>query len=71
MVIAPDWRWLGFTDEEPDPAAAVRQRLAELEGLWAVCRDRLAAFTIQFSFEIPPEEPWGRLSMALRAAGDE
>ena len=65
VVIAPDWRWLGFVDDEPDPSVAVQERLAQLEGLWSVCRDRLAASVVQFSFEVPLHEPWGRLSMAL------
>ena len=65
VVIAPDWRWLEFADEEPDPPLALARRLAQIEGLWNSCRDRLSAFTVQFGFEIPLDEPWGRLSMAL------
>jgi FkbH-like protein len=65
IVIAPDWRWLRFGDDEADPQAAVAQRLSQLERLWFVCRDRLASFVVQASFEVPLEEPWGRLSMAL------
>ena len=65
IVIAPDWRWLQFAEEEADAGAAVAQRLEQLQNLWTESRERLAAFTIQFGFEIPVEEPLGRLSTAL------
>lgn len=65
VVLATDWRWLSLADEENDPSAAVEQRIAQLERLWSVCRSRWNAYVLQFDFEVPPDEPWGRLSMSL------
>jgi FkbH-like protein len=65
VVVATDWRWLGLADEEPDPSAAVEQRIRQLERLWSACRTRWNAQVLQFDFEIPHNEPWGRLSKSL------
>lgn len=65
VVVATDWRWLGLADEEPDPAAALDQRVNNIERLWSTCRARWNAHVLQFDFEIPPDEPWGRLSLSL------
>jgi FkbH-like protein len=65
VVLATDWRWLGLADEEIDPAAALDQRIEQLQRLWSTCRTRWNAYVLQFDFEVPGDEPWGRLSMSL------
>jgi FkbH-like protein len=65
VLLAMDWRWIGFADEEPDGADAVRRCLSELEGLWKVCQDRWGAQALQCNFEIPADPAEGRLSAAL------
>ncbi len=64
VILATDWRSLALGEETDDPRAAAG--VAEgLRGLWQECRRRWNAFVIQHNFEVPPEDPYGRLSSVL------
>jgi len=65
IVIATDWRSLGLRDEEESPDAALAERLAAIESLWRMARERLGTAVIQFNFELPAADPLGHLSAAL------
>ncbi len=65
VIIASDWRTLALPDEVDDAMAVVEAKVAELRRLWRQARDRLGAFVIQHDFEVPPTEPYGRLSASL------
>lgn len=65
IVIAADWRSLGLRDEEASPAAVLAERLAAIESLWRLARERLGAAVIQANFELPAADPLGHLSAAL------
>lgn len=65
VLLAADWRSLGLAEETAEPAAAVAAMVEQLRGLWRECRRRWNAFVIQHNFEIPIEDPYGRLSAAL------
>ncbi|MDQ6666514.1 MAG: HAD-IIIC family phosphatase [Acidobacteriota bacterium] len=65
VLIAADWRSLALPDESPDPAALVQEKLDNFRRLWRECRERLGAFVIQHNFEVPPGDPYGRLTAAL------
>lgn len=66
VVIAPDWRWLGLPDEAADPDAEVVARIAQLESLWARCRNAFGAYVLQCNFEVTGlGDPLGSLSASL------
>ena len=65
VVLASDYRSLGFPQESNDPAGQVHSCVANLRALWQQVRDRIGAFVIQLNAEIPAEDPYGRLSAAL------
>ena len=65
VILMPDWRSLGLPDDVADPSGLWQAKVAQLRGLWKQCRDRLGAFVIQHDFEVPPADPYGRLSAAL------
>ncbi len=65
VILAPDWRWLGFADESAEPDALRQQQLDHLRRLWLECRDRWGAYVFQCNFEIPSGEALGPLSADL------
>ena len=65
VLLAMDWRWLGFEDEEPDASGSLARRVEDIENLWKSCRERLHCFALQCNFEVPPSPAYGRLSAAL------
>jgi FkbH-like protein len=65
IVLATDWRWLGLRDEEASPGEALRERMARIESLWREVNERLCATVIQFNYEVPAVDAFGRMSAAL------
>lgn len=65
VVIACDYRSLGFPQESNDPNGEVQQRVNGLRSLWKQVRERMGAFVVQLNAEIPAQDPYGRLSAAL------
>jgi len=65
VIVATDWRSLALPDEADDPKALVAAKIAELRGLWRICKEHTGGFVIQHNFEIPPADPYGCLSAAL------
>jgi len=65
IVIAVDYRALGLVDVFSDPDAAVEGIVAQFRGLWTACQERFGAAVVQFNFEIPEIDPFGRLSAAV------
>lgn len=65
VVLLVDRRALGLEAETADPDSVIESQIGGLRGLWKECRERLGAFVIQANFEIPVEDPFGRLSASL------
>jgi FkbH-like protein len=65
VILAPHWESLGLTDDDSEPETTVAATVAMLRELWRRCRDHFGAVVLQHNFEIPAEEPYGRLSRAL------
>ena len=65
VLIAVDYRGLALPDMSSDADASVDAVLRQFAGLWTVCQERFGAAVIQFNFEIPAIDPFGRLSAAV------
>ena len=65
VLLAIDWRSLGFKEEVLNPGQAIAEVTDELRNLWAVCRQRFGAFVIQHNFEVPAESAYGALTSLL------
>jgi FkbH-like protein len=65
VLIAVDYRALGLPPMSSDADAAVDAVLNQFGALWTVCHERFGAALVQFNFEIPDIDPFGRLSAAV------
>ncbi len=59
LILALDWRSLNLPDEAADPDAVVRDKIAGIKNLWR------GATVIQYGFEVPEIDAYGRLSATL------
>jgi FkbH-like protein len=66
VIIATDYQALKLPDETDDPQGLAASKVSMLANLWRQCHERFNAFVIQYNFEIPSVDPYGRLSAALK-----